>query len=60
MLPPYIIEEIRRREEERKQRHRWPLVELPLEDLPPMPQPVPRPEPGRREEEPSSRVDDRI
>jgi len=42
MLPPYIIEEIRKREEERIGQQRWPRIELPLErpeDDPPWPVP---------------------
>jgi len=35
MLPPFIIEEIRRREEERRRRERWPRIEIPAE--PPRP-----------------------
>ncbi len=30
MLPPYIIEQIRRREEEVRQRYEQPQIELPL------------------------------
>jgi hypothetical protein len=36
MLPPFIIEQIRRREEEDRARHEQPRLELPLE------RPVPR------------------
>ncbi len=45
MLPPYIIEEIRKREEERKRRDRWNRVELPME--PPLPDWHPDQFPGR-------------
>ncbi len=31
MLPPFIIEQIRRREEEERVRHEQPRVELPLQ-----------------------------
>ncbi len=37
MLPPYIIEQIRRREEEQRQHYEQPRVELP------MPSNMPRP-----------------
>jgi len=30
MLPPFIIEQIRRREEEQRQRHEQPQIEMPL------------------------------
>jgi hypothetical protein len=58
MLPPYIIEEIRKREEERKRRERWPRVELPME--PPMPGSDPWPvekDSHRDQEEISTEVD---
>jgi hypothetical protein len=35
MLPPFIIEQIRKREEEEKQRYEQPQLELPI--APPMP-----------------------
>jgi hypothetical protein len=35
MLPPYIIEQIRKREEEKHRRERWPRVEMPMEQPPP-------------------------
>jgi hypothetical protein len=35
MLPPYIIEEIRRRESEQRRRHEQPRIELPLPTLVP-------------------------
>jgi hypothetical protein len=35
MLPPYIIEEIRRREVEQRSRYEQPQVELPLPAMPP-------------------------
>jgi hypothetical protein len=37
MLPPYIIEEIRRREHERRQQYEQPQIELPLPRVPPPP-----------------------
>ena len=36
MLPPFIIEQIRRREEEERARHKQPQLDIPLE------RPVPR------------------
>ena len=36
MLPPFIIEQIRRREEEERARHEQPQLDIPLE------RPVPR------------------
>ncbi len=33
MLPPFIIEQIRKREEEERQKHDQPQLDLPLEDL---------------------------
>lgn len=41
MLPPFIIEEIRRRENETQRRHEQPRVEIPV---PPMPHRTPRQE----------------
>jgi hypothetical protein len=35
MLPPFIIEQIRKREEEQQQRHEQPQLELPIH--PPVP-----------------------
>ncbi len=35
MLPPYIIEEIRRRENEQRRQHEAPQIELPLPLVPP-------------------------
>jgi hypothetical protein len=60
MLPPYIIEEIRKREEERKRRDRWNRVELPME--PPLPDWNPDRMPGRDggDDDPPSEVDYRI
>jgi hypothetical protein len=61
MLPPYIIEEIRRREEQRRRREIWPSVELPME--PPQPgsvPPNPPVDPGKDREEESTQVDYRI
>lgn len=49
MLDAYIIEQIRKREEERRRIHERPALELPLERLPPEP---PEKEEDR-EEEPS-------
>lgn len=43
MLPPFIIEQIRKREEEERQRYEQPQLELEL----PVPQPLP---PKRRED----------
>ena len=42
MLPPFIIDQIRRREEEERRRHEAPMIELPL----------PGPTPGPREQRP--------
>jgi hypothetical protein len=36
MLPPFIIEQIRQREEQERARHEQPQLELPL-DRPPVP-----------------------
>ncbi len=43
MLDPWIIEEIRRREEEERQERQRPVIELPLE-RPPHPVPQGKPE----------------
>jgi hypothetical protein len=43
MLDPWIIEEIRRREEEDRQERQRPVIELPLEQ-PPYPIPQGKPE----------------
>ena len=43
MLPPFIIEQIRRREEEERRQYEQPQLELPVAPLPPR-------EPKRREE----------
>jgi hypothetical protein len=43
MLDPWIIEEIRRREEEERQDRQRPVIELPL-DRPPPPTPHGKPE----------------
>ncbi|MCL2724120.1 MAG: hypothetical protein FWD69_06740 [Polyangiaceae bacterium] len=43
MLPPFIIEQIRRREEEERKRHERPQLELPVS-------PAQRPPPKRRED----------
>lgn len=32
MLPPFIIEQIRRREEEERRKHGAPMVQLPMPD----------------------------
>jgi hypothetical protein len=48
MLPPFIIEQIRRREEEERRRYEQPVLELPL-DSPYAPLPE------KPEEEPSER-----
>jgi hypothetical protein len=42
MLPPYIIEEIRRREVEQRRRYEQPQVELPLPAMPPQPNQSPK------------------
>lgn len=42
MLPPYIIEEIRRREHEQRRRYEQPQVELPLPAMPPLPNQSPK------------------
>jgi hypothetical protein len=44
MLPPFIIEQIRKREQEEQARHEQPQLELPL--------------PPRREREPKREADD--
>jgi hypothetical protein len=46
MLPPFIIEQIRRREEEERKQYEQPQLELPVSPVSPSP---PR-EPKRREE----------
>jgi hypothetical protein len=46
MLPPFIIEQIRRREEEERRRDRQPVLELPL------------PMPGRPHEQKPSHDED--
>jgi hypothetical protein len=46
MLPPFIIEQIRKREDDERRRQDPPVKELPL----PAPMPSPR-EPRRRDEE---------
>lgn len=47
MLPPFIIDQIRRREEEERSRreHDRPRLELPLDVYQPAPEPIPD-EPG--------------
>jgi hypothetical protein len=35
VLPPYIIDEIRRREQEQQRRYEQPRIELPLPQAPP-------------------------
>jgi len=42
MLPPYIIEEIRRREVQQRSRYEQPQVELPLPAMPPPPNQSPK------------------
>jgi hypothetical protein len=49
MLPPYIIEQIRKREREERSRQEQPQLELP-KDPPP-----PRPNPGNRDDEGTER-----
>lgn len=44
MLDPWIIEEIRRREEEERQDRQRPVVELPLETPPAYPVPQGKPD----------------
>lgn len=44
MLPPFIIEQIRRREEEERKQYEQPQLELPLA-------PAQRPPPSRRRDE---------
>jgi hypothetical protein len=46
MLPPFIIEQIRRREERERVRHEQPHLEIPAE--PPVRSPQPVEEPGER------------
>lgn len=60
MLQPFIIEEIRKREEERKQRERWPRVELPMESPPPDWSPDQVPDRDREDDERSTDVNYRI
>ena len=59
MLPPYIIEEIRKREEERKRRDRLNRVELPMEPPPPDWNPERMPGPNGDDDSPTE-VDYRI
>jgi len=41
MLPPYIIEQIRKREEEQHGDYERPVIRIPLDDTPPlMPEPL--------------------
>ncbi len=47
MLPPFIIDQIRKREEEERARHDQPRLELPLERPPARKTEVPDDEPGR-------------
>ena len=49
MLDPWIIEEIRRREEAERQEHDRPVLEMPVE-MPYHPTPSTRPEPPPGEE----------
>lgn len=51
MLPPFIIEQIRKREEERRQHEQRPALELPL--------PMPTPSQRRKPSEPSDDERDR-
>jgi hypothetical protein len=51
MLPPFIIEQIRKREEQEQARHEQPVLELPI----PRPR-IPRSSEGVAEEEPSRGV----
>ena len=57
MLDPWIIEEIRRREEEDRQDRQRPVVELPLEHPP---YPVPQGKPEDRDERGVVIVDFRV
>ena len=45
MLPPFIIEQIRRREEQERKQYEQPQLELPISPSPPHP-------PAKRREEP--------
>jgi hypothetical protein len=47
MLPPFIIEQIRRREEQERARHEQPRLEIPLDRPAPRTPPVAE-EPGER------------
>jgi hypothetical protein len=47
MLPPFIIEQIRKREEEDRARHEQPQLELPIERPRPRPPAAPEDE-GKR------------
>lgn len=52
MLPPFIIEQIRRREEEeRRRQHEQPRLELPLDVHHPAQRPVPEAHPVSEEDE---------
>lgn len=48
MLPPFIIEQIRKREEEERARHEQPRLELPLDRPRPRPPAQPAEEEGNR------------
>ena len=48
MLPPFIIEQIRRREEQERARHEQPYLELPLDRPMPRPQQPPADDVGER------------
>jgi hypothetical protein len=52
MLPPFIIEQIRKREEDERARHQQPVLELPI----PMGPAHRSPRPREAEEEPSRGV----
>jgi hypothetical protein len=53
MLPPFIIDQIRRREEEQERRNQLdrPVLELPVDGMPPF-----MPPPAEKEEEPQRGV----
>ena len=52
MLPPFIIEQIRRREEEERKQYEQPQLELPVHPSPRHPGPQPK---GRDESEEGQR-----
>jgi hypothetical protein len=54
MLPPFIIEQIRRREEQERKQYEQPQLELPISPAGP-PGSGGRPQPNRREDEEGQR-----